>query len=487
MAMKGRIGTIKLSDIFQMLAMSAESQTLTVRRADQRKAFFFTQNGVTVYFFGGLQAVQMGEILVNLDRITEQQLQQAIGEQEGSSPRLGEILVHRGFATQDDINMAVRRQIEEELYELLSWDEGEFEVTDGPPAAEEIKDPENVIQLTFDVTGVLMEAARRMDELEALTATVPSLDDVYVWQDGSSPATVSCEKAWQQRMCQLFDRRITVHRIIEQLSLSRFDATEFLAGLIGESAVRALSGEELRKLATEALTGGDTAEGLRIAERVVRLMSDDASLRIKLAGVYEKLDRKPKAVFHLLAASDICSGRGEFDQGAAHLDRALALDRQSPEIRERLMQMHLARGDARQAARVGTELLVTHLAARSSEAGAHARKILEIAPSDERLWFRVIDLLTQYRRVTEAREILLALPEAILGASGNAVAPICRRILDIDPSMKDIAQLLARAQGGDIKKVRRRRLLDGIATGFVVATSVVLAMYFLWRALQMGR
>lgn len=486
MALAGKIGTIKLSDIFQMLAMSAESQTLSVRRADERKAFFFTQNGVTVYFFGGIQAVHMGEILVNLDRITEEQLQEAIGEQASFSPRLGEILVHKGFATQDDINIAVRRQIEEELYELLSWDEGEFEVTDGPPPADQIQDPENVIQLTFDVTGVLMEAARRMDELEALAQTVPSLDDVYVWQEGSSPATVSCEKAWQQRMCQLFDRRITVHKIIEQLSLSRFDATHFLAGLIGENAVRALSAQELRKLVSEALADGETPEGLRIAERVVRLMSDDVELRLKLAGVYEQLDRKPKAVFHLLAAADICAGRDQLDQGVAHLGRAFALDRQNPEIRERLMQLHLARGDAKQAARVGTELLVTYLAARSSEAGAHARKILEIAPSDERLWFRVIDLLTQYRRVAEARETLLAMPESILDAHGRAVAPICRRILDVDPSMKDVAQLLARAQGGDIKKVRRRRLLDGIVTGFAVMICLVLAIYYLWRAVLMG-
>ena len=486
MAMKGRIGTIKLSDIFQMLAMSAESQTLTVRRADQRKAFFFTQSGVTVYFFGGLQAVHMGEILVNLDRITEEQLRESISEQNFSPPRLGEILVLKGFATQDDINTAVRRQIEEELYELLSWDEGEFEVTDGPPPADQIKDPQNVIQLTFDVTGVLMEAARRMDELEALAQTVPSLDDVYVWQEGASPATVSCEKAWQQRMCQLLDRRTTVHKIIESLSLSRFDATEFLSRLIGGNAVRALSAEELRKLATEALAGGDTPEGLRLAERVVRLMGEDVDLRIKLAGIYEQLDRKPKAVFHLLAAADICSGRGEFDQGAAHVGRALALERQNPEIRERLMQLHLARGDAKQAAHVGTELLVTHLAARSSEAGAHARKILEIAPSDEQLWFRVIDLLTQYRRVGEARDILLAMPESILDAHGTAVAPVCRRILDVDPSMTDVARLQTRAQGGDIKRVRRRRVLDGIVTGFVVVTCLVLAIYYLWRAVRMG-
>lgn len=486
MAMKGRIGTIQLSDIFQMLAMSAESQTLTVRRADERKAFFFTQNGVTVYFFGGLQAVHMGEILVNLGRVTEEQLQEAISKQDFSPPRLGEILVHKGFATQEDINIAVRRQIEEELYELLSWDQGDFEVTDGPPPADQIKDPENVIQLTFDVTGVLMEAARRMDELEALARTVPSLDDVYVWQDGSSPGTVSCEKAWQQRMSQLFDRRMTVHKIIEHLSLSRFDATEFLARLVGENAVRALSADELRELGAEALSNGETAEGLRIAERVVRMKSDDVELRLKLAHIYERLDRKPKTVFHLLAAADICAEHNELDQGLTHLNKAFALDRQNPEIRERLMQLHLARSDAKQAARIGTELLVTYLAARSQEAGAHARKILEIAPSDEGLWFRVIGLLSQYRRVAEARDILLAMPETILDAHGTAVASICRSILDIDPSMKDVAQLLARTQSGDISKVRRRRLLDGIVTGFVAVICLVLAIYFLWRAFGPG-
>ena len=229
-------------------------------------------------------------------------------------------------------------------------------------------------------------------------------------------------------------------------------------------------------------------DGLKLAERVVRLKGEDLESRAKLAAIYEKLDEKPKAAYHLMEAARVATERGDPEPAADYLEKALVLQRENQAIRERLMACHLARGDSRKAFRIGAELLVAYLAARSDKADAHVRALMEMetARDDAAGQLRVIELLVQYRRLDEAQECLATTREVLLAHDAERVTRLCREILRLDPSRGEVVRVLQQGQKGHIDVILRRRRREAIVTGLVIAASLALGIYFLWRTLATG-
>src|SRR5258708_12269539 len=71
---------------------------------------------------------------------------------------LGKILVMIDVINEEDLQRLMRRKAEEEIYDIFLWNEGEFEFID-----DELPQME-MIPLQVDVTGLIMEGTRRVDE-----------------------------------------------------------------------------------------------------------------------------------------------------------------------------------------------------------------------------------------------------------------------------------------------------------------------------------
>ena len=494
MSVRGDLGTIKLSDIFQMLSLTQEPQTLTVRggegktftfrRGERRKTFVFAPERVTVYFSGGLRAVPLGEILVNRGKITEEHLAEALVAQKGSEKPLGEILVTLGMVEQEDIDAAVRKQIEEEIYELLAWEHGEFEVSDGEVSQEAVEGLEREIGLTFNVTSLLMEAMRRIDEWETLKAIVPSLDDVYCWKRGHSAKTAHVTATWERRVCVLLGTGMTLRRMSETLKLSRFDAVTLMAQLVEEDQVERLPVAELRTLVGPALSRGDIEEGLALGERVSMLLPDDPIPRKRLAELYEKLDRRMEAAEHYSGAAAIYRACGEFQQALEVLEQALVLNRESAQVRRELMEAALAVGDTARAKRVGKELLVGEFAGGGETAVPTAQRLLEIGKDDEIYRLDVLELLVENREIDAAVSEVLALAQDISDPREPRFVATCQLILEMDPSRKEVSAVLKRSYAKSLRGLRWRLAAGRVAAVLAVLACVLGAAYCMLSAFR---
>src|SRR5439155_1054262 len=99
-------------------------------------------NAGTVYFDGGTiifaeirsNPHRLGALLLRTGKITEADLERGrdMQERQGDKRRIGEILVALGAITPRELERQVRFQIEEVVFELMSWREGYFSFTDGP-------------------------------------------------------------------------------------------------------------------------------------------------------------------------------------------------------------------------------------------------------------------------------------------------------------------------------------------------------------------
>src|SRR5205085_2043478 len=82
--------------------------------------------------------------------------------------RLGEILVSLGAITPRELERQVRFQIEEVVFEMMSWREGYFSFTEGP-----LSDVPTDAMVRIPTEALLMEGARRIDEWSRIEGRIP--------------------------------------------------------------------------------------------------------------------------------------------------------------------------------------------------------------------------------------------------------------------------------------------------------------------------
>jgi tetratricopeptide (TPR) repeat protein len=158
--------------------------------------------------------------------LTQEQLKDALELQTSThDKRLGEILISRGFMTQEDLHLYIRLQIEEAIYHLFTWSRGTF-------FFEADERPEADITVSINPDGLLLEAARRVDEWSQIEKKIPSLDLVFeVEHDRLDTADVALSPD-QRKIAALFDGTRSVQDVADESNIDEFDVGRILYGLI---------------------------------------------------------------------------------------------------------------------------------------------------------------------------------------------------------------------------------------------------------------
>src|SRR5712691_4351490 len=173
MAIEGPLRELGIHDVFQLLDLSRKTGTLRVTSE-------LRHNEGTVYFGGGAIVFAeirsnphpLGGLLLRTGKITEADLERArdMQQRQGDRRRFGQILVAIGAITARELERQVRFQIEEVVFEMMSWNEGYFSFSEGPVA-----DLPADLAVRVPVEAVLMEGARRIDEWSRIENKIPHL------------------------------------------------------------------------------------------------------------------------------------------------------------------------------------------------------------------------------------------------------------------------------------------------------------------------
>src|SRR5207244_10769223 len=134
MAIEGPLRELGIHDVFQLLDLSRKTGVLRVT-SDLR------HNAGTVYFEDGAiifaeirsNPHPLGALLLRTGKGSEADLGRGrdMRRRQGDQRRLGEILVSLGAITPRELQRQIRFQIEEVVFELMSWQEGYFSFTEG--------------------------------------------------------------------------------------------------------------------------------------------------------------------------------------------------------------------------------------------------------------------------------------------------------------------------------------------------------------------
>lgn len=166
MGVSGNLKTMLPGDLLQWLSLGQKSGTLVVSNKSVEKKIFF-RSGRVISSASNDPREYLGQFLMSHGYLNEEELRKAMEVQTQSGILLGKILVMIGLINEGDLTRLMRLKAEEEIYDVFLWKEGDFHFVDNELPTMEM------IPLKIDVTGIIMEGTRRVDEWPRIREVVP--------------------------------------------------------------------------------------------------------------------------------------------------------------------------------------------------------------------------------------------------------------------------------------------------------------------------
>lgn len=248
MALRGNLKDFSLPDVFQLVQLSKKTGVLRIKRADAEGSIWF-RDGEVFFAQSDWNREPLGQRLVNAGRITPSALAKAIEvrsrEPEGGR-RLGQILVDEGYITQPVLEAFVQEQIQDTIFDLMRWDEGEFDFEILPEVVEED------IGLSVSIENIVMEGSRRIEEWNRIKKKVPSMDMVFKMATAPGEGTFEISlKPTEWNLLLLTDGTRTVGELARDLGKTDFEVARIIYGLFSAGLLEVASDEEVERLRAE--------------------------------------------------------------------------------------------------------------------------------------------------------------------------------------------------------------------------------------------
>lgn len=169
-----------LSDIISLAAQSQWTGELVLLAEAGTRSFYF-DHGTIIHASTTVAEERLGETLYRFGEITREQLDTIIRVSNETGKRLGETAIDLGIVTADKLYAMMARQVEEVFYAAVHVTEAAFYFFDR-------FDEKNIIRRhNLNPGGLLMEAARRMDEMRFFREKIPNDGYIPVPVAGKSP------------------------------------------------------------------------------------------------------------------------------------------------------------------------------------------------------------------------------------------------------------------------------------------------------------
>jgi hypothetical protein len=227
----GNLKSVSPADIFQLIVSSKKSGALSVTNGGSRRLIYF-KDGSLVYATSSDKQDLFGNILLKKGKITKPELDEMLKQQKDGQ-KLGALLVEKEILTRDEVFDCLKMQIDEIVYGLFGWKDGDFEFIEGkePPA--------DAILTELNPMNMIMEGLRRIDEWSELKKILPSDDAVIelMTEPNIKTTEITLHKD-ELVVLALIGSGKTLSKIVEDSFLDQFDTCKALGNLLQNGLVK---------------------------------------------------------------------------------------------------------------------------------------------------------------------------------------------------------------------------------------------------------
>jgi len=174
MTLPRRTGTLENESLPALLRPLVRGRGTGVLRCRRRQVVktVYVSEGRLIFATSTDTDDRLGEMLLRKGLITYRALEDTVRALQAGK-RQGTLLVENGAIRSRDLIAGVTEQVQEIIYSLFRWDEGEYEFTPGDLPSRE------VIVLRMSTADLLMEAIRRVPQWSRIREGVGGLEQKY--------------------------------------------------------------------------------------------------------------------------------------------------------------------------------------------------------------------------------------------------------------------------------------------------------------------
>lgn len=217
MSLSGNLKTVSFPDILQLLATGKKTGILECRTSARQKEVAFRDGNIIYASSVNSSEDLLGNMLLKRGKISKADLEKAITMHKQTGRQLGTTLIDMDLFDQEEIAIVLKMQIEEIVYNLFSWREGDF-------IFHENAAPRNVpFTIELATMSVIMEGTRRIDEWAEIQKVIPP-DDVLL-RIAKTPNTSEDEVTLsidEFRMLSLINGERTLPQLLDMSPMGEF-------------------------------------------------------------------------------------------------------------------------------------------------------------------------------------------------------------------------------------------------------------------------
>jgi len=234
MSLKGDLRTVGLTTLLQILESDSKTGLLQIKNKDKVVGLFLKDGGIA-YATCSQSDSKLGYLLRSSGVITEEELEVHLALSEDTNQALGKILVDKNVITSGKLSEFIQEQAENIIYDLFFWEGGVYEYLDV-----EI-DSERLLLKKINIMHVLLEASRRIDEMQVIKQLIPDNSLVFE-KSGDIKSVVDKLNEQELSILALVDGKCSVRQVIEKSGLDEYSVLNILNSLILSGCIHPYEG-----------------------------------------------------------------------------------------------------------------------------------------------------------------------------------------------------------------------------------------------------
>lgn len=224
--LKGDLSALPLPDILQHVRLAKATGVLSVSRGGAKKALYVTA-GRVVFATSNLPNDRLGEILLREGKITVEEYEASI-KAISKGKRQGKALVEMGALSPKDLWEGVQFQVQEIVYPIFQWEDGQFHF-------EESSAPEKErITVELEIVDLILAGLRRVDANGPIQGRYPE-GHLVLEKLAAAPGAL---EPYEEHVLNLVDGERSVVEICRDSEIGDNETLKVLYALLAIGVVR---------------------------------------------------------------------------------------------------------------------------------------------------------------------------------------------------------------------------------------------------------
>jgi hypothetical protein len=280
-SLRGSLASFRMPDVLTFVSSAKKSGTLTLTSGASEAIVYF-ENGAVIFAGSNQETLRLGAVLLRRKHISTEQRDAIDSLMKAEGGRFGQLAVQQGILTEEQLRDFLKVQVSEIIYDCFVWPAGDFAFLDGATV------PPYAVTISVDLANLIMEGARRIEELEECERLLPDSGVVFrvVSNPDAEKITLTLDE-W--RILFLINGRRSLGDLVDDANDSPLNVYRVVYGLFGNKLIESVS---RKTLPDDTGTGGGPATEIMLestirqkpatfsADSTIREVSDDTNLLV---------------------------------------------------------------------------------------------------------------------------------------------------------------------------------------------------------------